>query len=58
MFVSGIKALLDLDIDGSTLGTVHKHLLGGPDAKRGALKSFDPRKGGGPEKNHQFSSEN
>ena len=27
------------------LGTVHKHLLGGPDAKRGARKNFDPRKG-------------
>ena len=29
---------------------------GGPDAKRGALKIFDPCKGGGPEKNyHRFS---
>ena len=27
------------------LGTVHKHLLGRPDVKRGALKMFDPCKG-------------
>ena len=27
------------------LGTIHKHLLGGPDAKREALKICDPSKG-------------
>ena len=45
-----VKIALILHLNDFSLGTVHKHLHGGPDAKRGALKIFEVWKGG-PEKN-------